>query len=347
MKFKTISFKNGKLKLIDQNALPSKLKYITCKDERRVEKAIKDMTVRGAPLIGVTAAFGAALAAIRAGNKDKKSFFKKVYEAINILSVSRPTAVNIFWALERMKRVLDAAGDNDIASIRKSLIREADKILKEDEAVCLELSKNGAALIADGDSILTHCNSGALATAGIGTALGIIYYAGRQGKKLKIYADETRPRLQGARLTSWELKREGLEPVLICDSAAASLMRQKKIDKILVGADRIAQNGDTANKIGTYSLAVLAKAHKIPFYVAAPVSTIDFKIKTGSQIPIEERAAEEVICFDGKYSAPRNIRVYNPAFDVTQSEFITAIITEKGIVKPPFIEGIKKLKISG
>lgn len=344
MKFKTVSFENGKLKLLDQNALPSKLKYIICKDERDVFLAIKNMIVRGAPLIGVTAAFGIVLAAQTAVRRDKKAFLKKVYEAIELLSKSRPTAVNLFWALERMRKVLDEAVDNDISCIRKSLLCEAEEILKEDKRICFELARNGAALISSGDTILVHCNAGALATAGIGTALGIIYYANREGKKLKIYTDETRPRLQGARLTSWELKKEGLDSVLICDSAAASLMRQKKINKILVGADRIAQNGDIANKIGTYSLAVLAKVHKVPFYVAAPVSTIDFKIKTGKEIPIEERVAEEVVYFGSVRVAPSGVKVYNPAFDVTPLEFITAIITEKGVIKPPLGEGIRKIK---
>lgn len=343
MKFKTICFNRGKIKLLDQNALPLKLKYIICRNENCIFKAIKEMNVRGAPLIGVVAAFGVALSAIKIKNENKKVFLKKIYSSINFLSGSRPTAVNLFWALERMRKTLDEEKEKPVFYIKKRLLCEAKKILKEDELACRNLAAKGSSLIKTGDSILVHCNAGALATAGMGTALGVIYYAKSQGKKLKIYADETRPKLQGARLTCWELQREGLNPTLICDSVAATLMKKKKIGKVLVGADRIALNGDIANKIGTYHLAVLAHQHKIPFYVAAPVSTIDFNINSGSQIPIEERNKNEVVNFGSRRVAPRGIKVYNPVFDVTPAKFVSAIITEKGIIRPPFGNKLKKL----
>ena len=343
MKFKTIYFDKGKVKLLDQNALPLRLKYITCSDENCIFRVIKEMNIRGAPLIGVTAAFGVALAGLRAKSKNKKTFLRELYNSISFLSRSRPTAVNLFWALERMRKALDEAGDRPVAYIKKRLLYEAKKILKEDELACRNLAANGSSLIKDGDSILVHCNAGALATAGMGTALAVIYYAKNQGKKLKVYADETRPKLQGARLTCWELRKEGLDPILICDSAAAFLMKKRKINKVLVGADRIALNGDVANKIGTYHLAVLAWQHKVPFYVAAPLSTIDFNIRSGKQIPIEERSQDEVVNFGGLRVAPRGVKVYNPVFDVTPAKLVSAIITEKAVIKPPFKSKLKKL----
>jgi methylthioribose-1-phosphate isomerase len=344
MNFRTISFKNGKLKLLDQNALPSRLKYITCKSESCVLKAIKKMNIRGAPLIGVAAAFGVALSALNAKDRDQKVFLKRVYNSLDMLAASRPTAVNLFYSLQRMKKILDEVKNKPVFYIRKYLLSEAKKILKEDKDGCLKIAEKGSVLIKDGDSILTHCNAGALATSGIGTALGIIYYANSQGKKLKIYVDETRPKLQGARLSCWELQRNGLDPILICDSVAATLMKEKKIKKILVGADRIALNGDVANKIGTYHLAVLAKNHKIPFFVAAPVSTIDFDIRSGKQIPIEVRSRYEVVNIGNKGVVPKGIRVYNPVFDITPHRLVSAIITEKGIIRPPFKDKLKKLK---
>ncbi|MFH1855880.1 MAG: S-methyl-5-thioribose-1-phosphate isomerase [Candidatus Omnitrophota bacterium] len=344
MKFKTISFDRGKLKLLDQNALPLRQKYVICRGEKEVFAAIKDMTVRGAPLIGITAAFGVVLSALNAGEKDRRKFLNKIYRSIDMLKKARPTAVNLFWALERMKSVLNSNLQSAPADIKQKLIFEAERILKEDEEICLRIGRNGAALIRDGDSILVHCNAGALATGGIGTALGIIYCAKSEGKKFTIHADETRPRLQGARLTCWELGKEGLDPILNCDTTAAVLMREGRVKKIFVGADRVALNGDTANKIGTYNLAVLAHYHKVPFYVAAPVSTIDFKIKSGREIPIEERDKNEVVKLTGKFVAPKNVKVYSPAFDVTPNELITAIITEKGIIKPPFATKIKNQK---
>jgi len=344
MKFKTISFNRGKIKLLDQNALPLKLKYIICRNENCIFKAIREMNVRGAPLIGVVAAFGVALSAIKTKDKNKKVFLRKIYKSIDFLSTSRPTAVNLFWALERMKKTIDEEKEKPVFYIKKRLLSEAKKILKEDELACRNLSIKGSFLIKNGDSILVHCNAGALATAGMGSALGVIYYAKSRGKKLKIYADETRPKLQGARLTCWELRKEGLDPILICDSVAATLMKKKKINKVLVGADRIALNGDVANKIGTYHLAVLAQQHKVPFYVAAPVSTIDFNINSGSRIPIEERSEDEVVNFGGMRVAPRGIKVYNPVFDVTPAKLVSAIITEKGVIRPPFGNKLKKLK---
>lgn len=346
MKFKTIAFSKDKVTLLDQNALPLKVRYIDCKTEEGIFRAIKKMNVRGAPLIGVTASFGAALCALRFKGKDKSAFLKKVNNGIDFLSQARPTAVNLFWALERMRNALRAAEKNSISFMKKILVIEAKKILKEDKTACLNIAKNGADLIEDGDAILVHCNAGALAAAGMGTALAPIYYAKKQGKRLTVYVDETRPKLQGARLTSWELQKEGLDPVLICDTTAAVLMKQGKVKKVFVGADRIALNGDTANKIGTYSVSVLASKHGIPFYVAAPVSTIDFNINNGNQIPIEERSEEEVVNFGGRRTAPKGIKVYNPVFDVTPAQFITAIITDKAVIKAPFRDKLMFCKIS-
>lgn len=319
MPIPTIEWRNNAVRIIDQTKLPHKLEYINCRDVKTLVSAIKKLKVRGAPALGVAAGFGVVLGA----NDIKKT--------IVLLAGSRPTAVNLFWALERMKKVALMHKNLSAKDLKKVLLKEAFKIQDHDKKTCRDMAAHGASLIKSGDNILTHCNAGALATADYGTALGALYKAKEQGKKIKVYADETRPLLQGARLTVWELMRSGIDTTLICDNMAASLMASGKVDKIFVGADRIASNGDTANKIGTYSLAVLAKYHKIPFYVVAPVSTIDFKIRSGKQIPIEERHADEVRGFGGTQTAPKNVKVYNPAFDVTPHNLITAIITEKGI----------------
>lgn len=319
MPIPTIEWRNNAVRIIDQTKLPHKLVYIDCRDVKTLVSAIKKLKVRGAPALGVAAGFGVVLGA------------DNIKKTITQLAASRPTAINLFWALDRMGQVAKASRNLTVKDLKKRLLKEALKIQEEDKKTCRAMAEHGASLVKSGDNILTHCNAGALATADYGTAIGVLYKAKEQNKKIKVYADETRPLLQGARLTVWELMRSGIDTTLICDNMAASLMAQGKVDKIFVGADRIAANGDTANKIGTYSLAVLAKYHKIPFYVVAPVSTIDFKIKSGKQIPIEERHADEVRGFGGVKTAPKNVNVYNPAFDVTPHRLITAIITEKGI----------------
>ena len=340
---KTINWKNNTVVLIDQNALPSAEKYITCKFYKEVISAIKDLTVRGAPAIGVAAAMGAALGALQLPSLPPEQFRRKFITICDEIAQSRPTARNLFWALEQMKKCLDGAICSGKRDLAKELVNEAKSICLEDIEINRQLGKHGSPLIADGDNILTHCNAGALATAGYGTALGVIRAAHEQGKKLHVYVDETRPILQGARLTAWELQKENIPFTLITDNMAGFLMRQGKIDKVIVGADRIAANGDTANKIGTYSLAVLAQAHRIAFYVAAPLSTIDVSLKTGAAIPIEERKGEEVTHFRGVLSAPKGTKVYNPAFDVTEAQYIGAIITEKGILKKPFRASIARM----
>jgi methylthioribose-1-phosphate isomerase len=340
---KTIFWKNNSVVLIDQNALPLVERHVVCKSYQEVISAIKDLTVRGAPAIGVAAAMGAALGAMHLPALLPEKFRSKFSAICDEIAQARPTARNLFWALERMKEVVDLNANATQINIVKKLIDEAKRICAEDIEINKKMGKFGSKLIADGDNILTHCNAGALATAGYGTALGVIRAAHENGKKLHVYVDETRPVLQGTRLTTWELKKEKIPFTLITDNMAGFLMSQGKIDKIIVGADRIAANGDTANKIGTYSLAVLAQAHHISFYVAAPMSTIDISLKSGKAIPIEERKSEEVTHFREVRSAPSGIKVYNPAFDITPSKFIKAIITEKGILTKPYSISISRL----
>jgi methylthioribose-1-phosphate isomerase len=299
--------------------------------------------VRGAPAIGVAAAMGAALGALHLPSLSPKDFRRKLFAICDEIAKSRPTARNLFWALERMKKCFNQTKRSSQRALVNELVNEAKRICLEDIEINCQMGKYGCKLLADGDNILTHCNAGALATAGYGTALGVIRTAREQGKKLHVYVDETRPVLQGARLTAWELKKEKIPFTLITDNMAGFLMQQGKIDKIIVGADRIAANGDTANKIGTYSLAVLACAHRIPFYVAAPLSTIDVSLRTGASIPIEERKSEEITHFKGVRSAPAGTKVYNPAFDVTPAKYITAIITEKGILTKPYRISIARM----
>ncbi|NQU95991.1 MAG: S-methyl-5-thioribose-1-phosphate isomerase [Candidatus Omnitrophica bacterium] len=335
----TIEWKQNKVKIIDQSVLPGKMRFIYCTSTRSIWSIIKYMKIRGAPAIGIAAAFGVYLG-VR--NSTNKNFAKDLNKTINYLATSRPTAVNLFWALERMGKIARKHKDEPIAKIKKTLLKEAKSVLIEDKTICRKMGKFGSALIKSKDNILTHCNAGGLATADYGTALGVIFAAHSQKKKIRVYADETRPVLQGARLTAWELMREGVDGTLICDNAAASLMAGGKIDKVIVGADRIAGNGDAANKIGTYSLAVLAHHHKVPFYVVAPISTIDTNIKSGRSIPIEQRNPDEVRKIKNIYIAPKKVKVFNPAFDVTPNRFITAIITEKGILRKPFLRSIRK-----
>lgn len=341
---KTVFWKNNAVVLIDQNALPLVERQVVCSDYRRVIAAIRDLTVRGAPAIGVAAAMGAALGALALSQEPGEKFKKKFNALCDEIAAARPTARNLFWALERMKKHLNEVIRSGKRNPARELVREAKRICAEDIEINREMGRRGAALFSDGDHVLTHCNAGALATAGYGTALGVLRAAAAEGRKLHVYMDETRPVLQGARLTAWEMKKEKIPATLICDNMAGALMRQGKINKVIVGADRIAANGDAANKIGTYPLAVLARVHRIPFYIAAPVSTFDFSIKTGEDIPIEERQADEVTMFRGVVIAPKGVKVYNPAFDVTLARLITAMITERGVLTPPFPAAIARLQ---
>jgi methylthioribose-1-phosphate isomerase len=344
MAVSTISWDNGRVKLIDQTKLPLELSYIYCSDVKCIWDAIKTLKVRGAPAIGIAGAFGVVIGIQHSGAKNFEEFEKELNEVIEHISTSRPTAVNLFWALGRMRKTALSNRDKSISEVKKNLLRTALSIFEEDRKVCRQMALHGEDLLEDGDTVLTHCNAGALATADYGTALGIIYKAVELGKKISVYADETRPLLQGARLTTWELKQAKIGVTLICDNTAAVVMKQGKIKKVLIGADRIASNGDTANKIGSYNLAILAKAHDIPFYVAAPTSTLDLSLSTGKEIPIEERDAEEVTNWSGKRTAPEGIKVYSPAFDITPSHLITAIITEKGIAYPPYEKSLSALR---
>ncbi|MBN1788035.1 MAG: S-methyl-5-thioribose-1-phosphate isomerase [Sedimentisphaerales bacterium] len=338
---------NGFLKLTDQRKLPEEFTEIECKTVQQLYDAIKTLAVRGAPAIGVAAGFGICLAAQESKNSTAADSVKNIRKKADYLAQSRPTAVNLFWALERMKKTADKfitenpnAETNDL---RKSLLAEAQKIYDEDVEMCHNIGINGEKFVPAGGAVLTHCNAGALATAGDGTALAPIFEAQKNSKKFKVYADETRPLLQGARLTAWELAQAGIDVTLICDNMAGTLMKQGKINAIFTGADRIAANGDAANKIGTYPLSILAKAHNIPFYIAAPSSTFDLKLKNGDSIPIEQRPPQEVTMIKNIPIAPDRIKVYNPAFDVTPAENITAIITEKGVITQPNAEKIKKI----
>ena len=331
----TVEWKDGAVRLLDQSRLPEEVEFIDCRDYQTVADAIRTLKVRGAPAIGVTAAMGVALGAQSITAMNYSSFAPAFMKICDELAATRPTAVNLFWAIERMRRKLESLQAQPISAVKQALIQESQAILEEDVDLCKTMGRHGAELIREGQTVLTHCNAGSLATAGYGTALGVIRAAWEQGKKINVIADETRPVLQGARLTAWELMQDHIPVTLITDNMAGSLMRQGKIHLCVVGADRIAANGDVANKIGTYSVAVLAKAHDIPFYVAAPYSTIDLKTKSGADIPIEQRNPLEVTTIHGSHPvAPKNVAVYNPAFDVTPAELITGIITERGIFKP-------------
>jgi methylthioribose-1-phosphate isomerase len=331
----TVQWHEGAVRLLDQSRLPGTVAFLDCRDVESVASAIRELKVRGAPAIGVTAAMGVALGAQASAASDYESFVKELLVICDRLAATRPTAVNLFWAIERMKQRLAAMRMESIEAIKAALWKESQAVLEEDIALCKAMGRHGAALIKQGQTILTHCNAGALATAGYGTALGVIRAAWEQGKQIQVIADETRPVLQGARLTAWELMEDKIPVTLITDNMAGALMRQGKIHLCIVGADRIAANGDVANKIGTYSVAVLAKAHGIPFYVAAPYSTIDLRAKSGADIPIEQRQAHEVTTVHGGDPiAPRGVHVYNPAFDVTPAELVSGIITERGVFEP-------------
>ncbi len=326
----------GKVRFIDQTKLPNKFLHISTTDIDTIWHAIKQLKVRGAPAIGVAAAFGIAAHVQDSREKTTAKLLKAAEKAGKYLATSRPTAVNLFWAIDRMIIFARAAANLAPKDFKESLICEAIAIRDNDAEMCLKIGTHGSKLIKNGFTILTHCNAGGLATAEIGTALAPMYVAKDKGLQIKVYADETRPLLQGARLTAWELMQNGIDVTLICDNTAGWLMKQGKIDCVMVGADRIAANGDSANKIGTYSVAVLAKEHGIPFYVLAPSSTFDPKLTSGDQIPIEERAPEEVTCGFGRRTAPETVKVYSPAFDVTPARLISAIVCERGILRPPF-----------
>lgn len=351
---RTVFWQDDAVGMIDQKALPLEERYLMLRKWEDVAAAIRDLTVRGAPAIGVASALGIALGVRNlpsSPDRDLEESFDRICDAF---ARTRPTAVNLFWAIERMKRRFHASlaedpgvsGPDRFAVIREALIREAVAIHDEDIAANRAMGLHGRVLLEDGDGVLTHCNAGALATAGYGTALGVIRAAHEEGKRLTVYVDETRPVLQGARLTAWELMKEGIPAVLITDNMAASLMKQGKIRKVITGADRIAANGDAANKIGTYGVAVLAEAHGIPFFIAAPLSTVDPETPDGDAIPIEERDPSEVTALAGRRIAPEGIAVCNPAFDVTPARLIAAIVTEAGIARPPYEQALASLRAS-
>ncbi len=335
---------DGRLYMIDQTLLPLQFTEIPCLTVETVWEAIKKLRVRGAPAIGIAAAFGVVIGVQPVLDKSRAEFDKRLAEVIEYLATSRPTAVNLFWALERMKKIGANAGSNlSSRQAAEKLLCEAIQIQSDDRAICRAIGKFGSELIQDGWGVHTHCNAGGLATADFGTALGVFFACAEQGKKIHVFADETRPLLQGARLTAWELMQREIPVTLICDSMAAQVMREGKVQAAVVGADRIAANGDTANKIGTYQLAIVAKEHGVPFYVAAPKSTFDLSLSTGASIPIEQRDPQEIICGFGKQTAPTGCDVYNPAFDVTPAKYITGIITEYGVISPVTEENICKV----
>ena len=338
----TLRWKDQVFEMIDQRVLPFKFNYISCDSAETVADAIKTMVVRGAPAIGCAAAFGVALEAIRLKDTEKETFKLGLKEGFTILSESRPTAVNLFWALNRMKKIWDENEDLDNSSLAKKLLEEAVFVMNEDIEINKKMGAFGATLLSDGARVLTHCNAGALATAGHGTALGVIRSAIEMGKKITVVADETRPFLQGARLTAWEMIQESIPVTLITDNMSGFLMSHGEIDAVIVGTDRVAANGDVANKIGTYMVAVLAKRHNIPFYVACPISTIDMNCAEGNQIPIEERSSDEVTGFREFQWSAIGVKVRNPSFDVTPAELVTAIITEKGIIYNPNKQNLYK-----
>ncbi len=326
---------DGFLRMIDQTQLPTQFVEIECRDVESVWEAIKVLRIRGAPAIGIAAAYGVCIGLQSVLDADTATFFARLDEVTNYLAGSRPTAVNLFWALDRMKRTAEKLRDGKPPrQIAEDLLAEARAIHEEDRQMCRSIGRYGAELLADGQGVLTHCNAGGLATSDYGTALALFFAAAESGKTLHIYADETRPLLQGARLTAWELQQRGIDVTLICDSMAAQVMREGRVQAVVTGADRIAANGDTANKIGTYGVALAAAAHGIPFYVAAPTSTFDLSIASGDDIPIEQRDPREITHGFGRQTAPEGIAVYNPAFDVTPASLIAAIICEKGVISP-------------
>jgi len=344
MNIRTVEWNNNSIKIIDQTKLPQRLGYIHIKDLKSLWKAIRSMQIRGAPALGAAAGLGTYLGIRYSRAKNFAQFARELDKVMRYIASSRPTARNLFWALERVGSAAVRNKKRPISIIKALILKEAQKIINEDKTACRRIGRFGAKLIKNNDTVLTVCNAGILATIDYGTALGVIYRAKEEGKDIKVYACETRPLLQGARLTTWELEKKGIDVTLICDNMAATLMKQGKINKVITGADRIALNADTANKIGTYNLAVLSYYHKIPFYIAAPSSTFDLRIKTGREIPIENRDSKEVTgLFFKKPIAAEGIKVFNPAFDVTPNNLITAIITDKGIIRPPYKKNIIKI----
>jgi methylthioribose-1-phosphate isomerase len=343
----TLTWTPEGVRFIDQTRLPLEESYVLATTYEKVAEVIVTMVVRGAPAIGVSAAYGVALGAMGTSAKTTAEFAPEFEKICARLAGTRPTAVNLFWAIDRMKGLFANLRDSDatLAQVQDRLLAEAHAIYEEDIAACKAMGAHGGVLLPDEGGVLTHCNAGALATCGYGTALGVIRSAVEQGKQIHVYADETRPFLQGARLTAWELMADGIPTTVICDNMAASLMRAGKIKAVVVGADRIAANGDAANKIGTYSVAILAKEHGIPFYVAAPWSTIDLATKTGDAIPIEERPQVEVTHHGGRQLTPNGVGICNPAFDVTPSKYITAIITERGVLRAPYTESLRQMEL--
>ncbi len=336
----TVSWEEGRLKIIDQTRLPNEFVEISCDTIEEVWEAIKQLKVRGAPAIGITAALGVLVGLRNYVDGEQDEFTRRFDETADYLASSRPTAVNLFWALDRMRDTIESCEGRSNAETYEALEAEALRILEEDRLVCRRIGQHGNSLVGENAGILTHCNAGGLATADYGTALAVMFAAQDANKKIHVYADETRPLLQGARLTTWELMQAGIDVTLICDSMAGEVMKEGKVDLVIVGADRIARNGDTANKIGTYSVAVLAQHHGIPFYVAAPTSTFDLSTPSGEQIPIEQRSAEEITEGFGKRTAPEGVDVYSPAFDVTPAALVTGFITEVGVLSPPYEESI-------
>lgn len=334
----TIAWTPDGVVMIDQTRLPNETSFVTCSTYIEVADAIRNMIIRGAPAIGVAAAMGVALGALR--SEDLEGDMPTICET---LAKTRPTAVNLFWAIDRMRGLYHSTKHLGLEAVRARLVEEAQRIREEDIAINEAIGRNGAPLVPDGKTVLTHCNAGALATAGFGTALGVVRAAVQMGKHIDVFADETRPFLQGARLTAWELQRDGIETTLITDNMAGHFLKSGRIGCVVVGADRIAANGDVANKVGTYGVAVLAKENNVPFYVAAPVSTLDLSLESGDQIPIEERASKEVTHVQGVAVAPEGIKVANPAFDVTPNRYVSAIITERGVARAPFGESLRKL----
>jgi len=344
MKFKTIEWKGDRVRLLDQRRLPNEVRYIDCKDASSVARAIRKMAIRGAPAIGIAAAMGIALAAKKIRSHRPETFRQDMEKVCHQMGQTRPTAVNLFWAIDRMRRIWDKDPSLNVEWMKGKLEKEALRILQEDVAINRRIGENGKVLIHDGDGVLTHCNAGGLATAGYGTALGVIFAAWAEGRRFRVFVDETRPLLQGSRLTAWELTQQKIPATVLTDNMAGWLMKKKEITLVLVGADRIARNGDTANKIGTYSLAVLSKWHRLPFYIAAPTSTVDGLLPTGKEIPVEERASEEVTHFRGTRITPKEVKAFNPAFDITPHDLIHGIITEKGVIRKPFEKKLRRMK---
>ena len=339
----TLEWTDNGVRFLDQTKLPTEEIYVNCTTYQEVADVIRNMVVRGAPAIGVAAGMGVALGVKNSTAENVAELKHDLDQICDVIGKTRPTAVNLFWAIRRMQQKFETLREQPVRQIKQAIIEEAVRMHAEDIAINQAMGKHGAALMPASGGVLTHCNAGALATAGYGTALGVIRAAVEAGKKIQVYADETRPFLQGARLTAWELVKDGIPTTVISDNMSGAMMRQGKIGAVIVGADRIAANGDVANKIGTYTVAVLAKEHGIPFYVAAPISTVDLETPDGSKIPIEQRSAAEVTHFAGKLVTPEGVSIENPAFDVTPAKYVTAIVTERGIARAPYQESLKEL----